>query len=301
MKSTNRTPVTVAVFASLIVIGVLTYFLFNKWHQNQMAIGRQEVQNECMQVTRKMASELDQLRAELEKERQRRPGDEVFPTVFGTPAPDRDTEALPADCTKVNTQMNAFFTYLDDQSYLAGRDIEGGSAGFFRECAALLMANPPANIAEMKDLFRLVKNVTHFYRVLGKDRLMLAKEILTEEEEALEVAMAVFSARIVECNQPLPGDEKPLSIERLYDYAGYFLNTLGGRSYLLRRDSKARMLVKYYAIIIVDKANDEKFNRYGIDLRPYIDYLFYDISNQKGLTYRERYLTRLAALRDKYM
>jgi hypothetical protein len=87
----------------------------------------------------------------------------------------------------------------------------------------------------------------------------------------------------------------------LYDYAGYFLNTLGGRSYLLRRESKVRMLVNYYAILIIDRANDEKFNQYGIDVRPYIDYLFYDISNQKGLTYRERYLTRLTILRDKYM
>jgi hypothetical protein len=113
--------------------------------------------------------------------------------------------------------------------------------------------------------------------------------------------MAVFYARLVECAQPLPGDDKALSAERLYDYAGYVLNTLGGRSYVLRRESKMRMLVKYYAILIVDRANDEKYNRYGIDVRPYIDYLFYDIANQKGLTYRERYLTRLTVLRDKYL
>jgi hypothetical protein len=163
------------------------------------------------------------------------------------------------------------------------------------------MADPPVNIAEMKDMFRLVKNVTHFYRVLGKDRLILVKDILAAEERVLEPAMAMFYAGIAECRQPLPGDGEPLPIERLYDYAGYFLNTLGGRSYLLRRESKLRMLVSYYAILIVDRANDEKFNQYGIDVRPYIDYLFYDISNQKGLAYRERYLTRLTALRDKYM
>ena len=46
----------------------------------------------------------------------------------------------------------------------------------------------------------------------------------------------------------------------------FFLNTLGGRSYMLRRESKLRMLVSYYAILIVDRANDEKFNRYGIDV-----------------------------------
>jgi hypothetical protein len=230
-----------------------------------------------------------------------RPGAEVFPTVFGTPVPDYGADSQPADCDKVDDQMRAFFNYLDDQDYMSQRELDQGSAGFFRKSASLLMADPPVNIAEMKDMFRLVKNVTHFYRVLGKDRLMLIKDILDAEERAIEPAMALFYTRIVKCAQPLPGDAKPLSIDRLYDYAGYFLNTLGGRSYLLRRESKLRMLVSYYAILIIDRANDEKFNRYGVDVRPYIDYLFYDISNQKGLTYRERYLTRLTALRDKYL
>ena len=301
MNSMNRTLATVAIVFALIVAGLVAYFMVNRWHQDQMAHGRQQAQTECIEVISKMEADLEEMRAQLESERQARPGDEVFPTVFGTPAPEREADILPVDCTKVEAQMNSFFNYLDSRTYLSNREIEGGSAGFFKKCAALLMANPPINIAEMKDMLRLVKNVTHFYRVLGKDRLLLIKDILASEDRVLEPAMAVFYARLVECAQPLPGEEQPLPIERLYDYAGYFLNTLGGRSYLLRRESKIRMLVNYYAILIVDRANDEKFNRYGIDVRPYIDYLFYDISNQKGLTYRQRYLTRLTALRDKYM
>ncbi len=301
MNSMNRTLATVAVVFALIVAGLVAYVMVNKWHQRQMAFGRQQAQEECLEVIRKMETDLDGIRAQLETERKMRPVDEVFPTVFGTPPPGQDEEAEPLDCEKVAAQMTSFFNYLDSRPYLSDRNIEGGSVGFFRECAALLMADPPVNIAEMKNMFRLVKNVTHFYRVLGKDRLILAKVILAAEERVLEPAMAVFYAQLAECNQPLPGDPQPMSIERLYDYAGFFLNTLGGRSYMLRRESKLRMLVSYYAILIVDRANDEKFNRYGIDVRPYIDYLFYDISNQKGLDYRERYLTRLTALRDKYM
>jgi hypothetical protein len=301
VNSTNRTLTTVAVVFVLIVVGLATYVMVRKWHQNQMALGRQQAQNECMEVIRKMEADLEEMRAQLETERQQRPGDDLFPSVFGTPPPDRDAHDLPVDCDKVDAQVVSFFNYLDSRPYWANRDLDGGSAGFFSESAAMLMANPPVNIAEMKDMFRLVKNVTHFYRVLGKDRLSLAREILTSEERVLEPALAVFYARIVECGQPLPGDAQTLDIERLYDYAGFFLNTLGGRSYLLRRESKLRMLTSYYSILLIDRANDEKFNRYGIDIRPYIDYLFYDISNQKGLTYRERYLTRLTALRDKYM
>ncbi|MBR9987110.1 MAG: hypothetical protein KFF68_14505 [Desulfosarcina sp.] len=297
----NRTLATVAVVFALIVVGLVTYFMVNKWHRNRMDVGRQQAQKECLEVIQKMEADLEEMRAQLETERQMRPGDEVFPTVFGTPAPDRNTDAMPVDCEKVDAQVLSFFTYLDSRSNLSVQEVKGGSAGFLRECAALLMADPPVNIGEMQELFRLVKNVTHFYRVLGKKRLMLAKDILVTEERVLEPAMALFYAFIAECGKPLIGDAQPLSMDRLYDYAGYFLNTLGGRSYLLRRESKMRMLVSYYAILIVDRANDEKFNRYGIDVRPYIDYLFYDISNQKGLTYRERYLTRLTALRNKYM
>ncbi len=165
----------------------------------------------------------------------------------------------------------------------------------------MIMAKPPVNIAEMEDLYRIVKNVTHFYRVLGKKRLMLVKEIFTHENQIIEPSMAMFFSRVVECSRPLSVGGQPLPIERLYDYAGYFLNTLGGRSYLLRRGSTVRMLMNYYAILIVDRANDGKFNQYGIDIRPYLDYLFYDVSNQKGLVYRDRYLARLTVLRNKYM
>ncbi len=301
MNSMNRTLATVVVVVALIVAGLVAYFMVNRWHQKEMTRGRQQAQNECIEVIQQLETDLEAVKAQLESERQMRPGDELFPTVFGTEAPDRDADTQPVDCEKVEAQMTAFFSYLDSRPYVAARELKGGSAGFFRETAARLMADPPVNIAEMKDMMRLVKNVTHFYRVLGKDRLMLIKDILVSEDRVLEPALAVFYAYLVECAQPLPGDDKALPAERLYDYAGYLLNTLGGRSYVLRRDSKLRMLVKYYAILMVDRANDDKFNRYGIDVRPYIDYLFWDISNQRGLAYRERYLTRLTALRDKYL
>jgi hypothetical protein len=61
-----------------------------------------------------------------------------------------------------------------------------------------------------------------------------------------------------------------------------------------------RMLVNYYALLVLDMANDSKLNSYGLDIRPHLDFIFYDLNNQKGLLYRQRYLTRLAAVQDKY-
>ena len=301
MKSSNRTLVIVAVVFFLLVAGSGLYFIIKNWHEDRMAQTREKAQSECLEVIQKLEGDLEKLRAQLDVERQMQMEDDLYPRVFGTSPSEDETAALPTDCDSVEKQLTSFFDYLDNQAYMADRNIEGGSAEFFRVCAARLMKHPPINIAEMQNMLRLVKNVTHFYRVLGKSQVRIAKEIMDAEDRVLEPAIGLLYTRIVECRRPLPGDSAPLPLERIYDYAGYFLNTLGGRSYLLRRDSKLRMLVTYYSILIVDRANDEKFNRYGIDLRPYIDYLFYDISNQKGLAYRQRYLTRLTALRDKYL
>ena len=74
------------------------------------------------------------------------------------------------------------------------------------------------------------------------------------------------------------------SLETLYEYAGFFLNTLGGRNYLMRRNAQLRILTSYYCLLILDKANDETLNRYGIDIRPHIKLVLSEIKNAKSLT-----------------
>ena len=170
----------------------------------------------------------------------------------------------------------------------------------FDQISKQLAASPPVNVGEMDNLYSLVRNVTHFYRVLGKVRIDLIKEILSSESAVMEPAMAVMYAWMTICSQsPIDSTELP-NLNTLYQYAHFFLNTLGGRSYLLRRDAKVRMLINYYALLIIDIANDAKLNAYGLDIRPHLDYVFYDINNQKGLIYRQRYLTRLNLLQGKY-
>ena len=299
MKSESRPFVTVIVIFFIVAAGWGLYSMVKKWHQDQVALTHQQAQSECLEVIRKLEADIEEMRGKLEEQRQPNQDADLFNTVFGTSSSDENAGDRAVDCETIETQLASFFNYLDNQHEMDG--IEGGSAGLLRMCAARLLADPPVNIGEMQDTFRLVKNVTHFYRVLGKDRLILAKDVIVSENRVMEPALGLLYSWVVDCKHPLPGDEATLSLERVYDYAGYFLNTLGGRSYLLRRESKLRMLVTYYSILIVDRANDEKFNRYGIDLRPYIDYLFFDIANQKGLAYRERYLTQLTTLRDKYL
>ena len=118
-------------------------------------------------------------------------------------------------------------------------------------------------------------------RSLGKERVNILKNLLKNESDIIETVMAIFYAYMTS------GDRCPdkviqlPSLENRYRYAGFFLNTLAGRSYLLRRDSKMRVLISYYAVLTLDMANDEMLNSYGIDIRPFIDHSYYEIGNQR--------------------
>ena len=86
----------------------------------------------------------------------------------------------------------------------------------------------------------------------------------------------------------------------MYEYASFFLHTLGGRSYLMRRDSKVRLLTTYYCILVLDRANDSGMNPNGVDIRPLIVLTANDIRSQKGLIYQKSYLAELSRLAGKY-
>ena len=157
MRSSNRSLVTVAVVFFIIVAGFGLYFMGKRWHQNQMAQELQQAQSECLEVIQKLEADLEEMRTKLDAERQMRQEDDLFPTVFGTPAPENAKDDWPVNCETVESQLNAFFAYLDGQDYMTDRQPNGGSAAFLRECVARLMDDPPVNVAEMQDMFRLVK------------------------------------------------------------------------------------------------------------------------------------------------
>ncbi len=78
------------------------------------------------------------------------------------------------------------------------------------------------------------------------------------------------------------------------------MDTFGGRSYLLRRDSRTRLLTMYYCILVLDRANDQKLNPNGVDIRPLIASTAKDMRVQKGLSFQKQYLADLERLARKY-
>jgi len=205
-------------------------------------------------------------------------------------------------CKQASGELTRFFDYLDTRKYIANAGLKGGSQLHFSKLAEKLFANPPIVSNETSNLSSILSNTAHFYRILREDDVLLVKEIIDKESTLLEATMAAFyrwSEVAPKCeNTPL---QLRLPLSGLYEYAGFFLNTLGGQSYLFRREPRVRLLVKYYAVLIVDRANETSANRYGIDIRPSIASLLKEMETTAVLVGRADYEAKLILLRDKYL
>jgi hypothetical protein len=143
--------------------------------------------------------------------------------------------------------------------------------------------------------------MAHFFRVLGIKDILMVKDILTHEQELIEPSMALFykwSEIAPECQDADLDIELPLA--GLYEYAGYFINTLGGQSYLFRRERYLRALIRYYSILIIDRANSVDANLYGVDIRYTLDALIEEIQGNSALVNMQEYLENLTRLQEKY-
>ena len=194
----------------------------------------------------------------------------------------------------------AFFAYLDEQSYIQSFKFPEGTYSQYQIAVKKLSSNLPITTGEMSSLYDIVLNVAHFFRVMGKNRVLLIKQVLQNESEAIESAMKTFYQWFTLDNGEKSTLQGRPSMKSMYEYAGYILNTLGGRSYLLRRTPKVRTLTTYYCILILDQANDKELNSKGIDIRPYIRSSLMEIKNQIGLIHQKEYLTKLTELKLKY-
>jgi hypothetical protein len=162
-----------------------------------------------------------------------------------------------------------------------------------------MSTNPPSITDETASLYNLYRNMAHFFRVLGKKRVNFTRDVLQNEDEILESVMQTFYLWATDETTDKEKTGQP-TLKTLYTYSGFFLNTLAGKSYLFRRNSKIRILTTYYSILILDRANDQQLNPAGIDIRPHIEFLLNDLQNQIGLIHQKQYLSQLLQLADKY-
>jgi hypothetical protein len=285
----------------MIVVGITGYLTYKRMSNLDRAekneILEQEVQQKKIETLEEQVSTLQE---ELEEQEDKLVPKEKLAEVFGEEATTVTPEVKEPSCEDIKGNMTAFFNHLDKQAYVKSYEIKESSLEFFKRILAQLSETTPRVTGEMVGLPTLMSNMAYFYRRLGKKRVDFIREILMNESDISESVFKTLYQWTTSCDRCGEMAQECPSLKTLYEYAGFFLNTLAGRSYLLRRNSRERILTSYYSIVILDKANEETLNRHGIDIIPHIDFISSEIINQRGLVHKKQYLATLNSLKQKY-
>jgi len=201
-----------------------------------------------------------------------------------------------SDQDQLQKRVEQFFDYLDRQNYIKAYKLGEGSYQHFLWLVSKLSSHPPVVSGEMNDLYILRCNMAHFYRVMGKKNVLLIKDILSNERKTIETVIEMLYDWGLRETANKSGEIKA-SAGDLYEYAAFFLNTVSGRAYLLRRESGIRMLLTYYSILTIDRADRESSNHCGVDIIPHVNLLIDDISRYSGLAHKDKYFERLDSIR----
>ncbi len=210
----------------------------------------------------------------------------------------------PADklyCDLIDEYVADFFAYLNTKKYIERLDLKTSTYAYFKRIIETLAARPPVPAGEGFNPTIMVKNVFFFSRALDRKDLRLFKEVAINERDTLEINLEMFYRWIMLGKLcPNPGQVR-LPFDVMYRYAGFFLNTTGGRAYLFRRSVTLRLLLTYYSVLVVHQADRLGENSYGINIFPYIQPLRKEISHYPDLEFQNQYVSTLTRIEDYYL
>ena len=237
-----------------------------------------------------------------------KPASEKEPQVIEekTAAPEEEEKtALPPlseeeYCIQIQNDVAGFFRYLDQKEYIKRFHLRKGTYSYFRKMLNRLVLRPPVPAGEGNDHEIMVRNLYLFFRILKPKDLNFARSVLNNEQDTMETTMELFyNWFMLPESCPDTGKLRPSS-NITYKYAGYLLNTTGGRAYLFRRKTSFRLLATYYSLLIVHEADKTGKNRYGIDIFPLITPLINEFSHYPDFHFQNEYISRLINLKDYY-
>ena len=226
---------------------------------------------------------------------------EKLEEVLGEEVGKREIVKVEDECQKMERDLKEFFAYLDKKGYIRELRIGEGTFTHFKKIVRVLSLDPPVPAGEGLSYDTIIQNIYHFYRVLGLKDLMLIKLILKNEADTMEINLALFYRWLMsgdKCNQK---EGLPPSIDTLYRYAGFLINSIGGRGYLFRRETRLSLLINYYCILIIHEADKKKMNSFGIDITPFLEPLAEDIENYQLLYFRKEYAGKLIDIKNYYL
>jgi len=298
----TKAKMTVIIIVAVIVVaavGFMGYRQFMEWHETRLQSAVLEQQQKIAEKNADLEYQILELKNKLAMLKPPPVSEDRIKEVFGKPQSDM-AEQTADSCTAIKQRITSFFNYLQQNADAGTHQSGNNPSDEFFQMIRALAAHPPLVVDETRDIVSLKHNLAHFYRILKKDRIEMIKNIFTIEDDVLEKVMADFYAYYVTGDCCENDKESCLSLNTLYEYAGFFTNTFAGRSYLFRRKSAIRSLMDYYSVLILDRANEAGINRYGIDIRPQIDLALDNIVNRNNLLFQDQYLKKLIDLQEKY-
>jgi len=287
--------------AVIVILGYLAYNILSDRKRERVDTVLEQKAEEQQRTIAVLEEKVAALQEELDGREDTAVPKEKIAQIFGENKTEFSPPAAQAvSCEELQRRLLSFFKYLDEKNYMQPHGLNESAQEFLQKTVSRLTDHEPQITGEMQEIPTLMKNMAYFYRVLGRKRLDIIREIITHEADIIESAMTNFNQYYqsdTACKNT-PVHLPPL--ETSYHYALFFLNTLAGKNYLLRRNSKLRIIATYYCILIIDRANEKGLNRYGYDIRPQIAMLLGDINDHKRLVYKEHYLEELKILQRKY-
>jgi len=223
-------------------------------------------------------------------------GPVVIPDTKELKPPDEKTH-----CERIEQEIQEYFRYLNGRGYVRHLGEGLDTHAQFKAMSRKLSARLPIPAGEGIDSTIIYDNIFLFFRVLDKNDFRLIRDILKSEGENLEPTLDLFyrwSTLGSRC--PDPEGVRP-SRDVLYHYAGFFLNTIGGRSYVSRRPMGLRLLCSYYSLLILQEADRQGRNSYGIDVLPFIAPLAREIALYPDFRFKQAYLKNLEEMEKEYL
>ncbi len=300
MRKKRKSRAWLWILLVVVLAGVIGYFIISK---NSTGPEEPLITEKLASVETKVPSEEPQnTSVEVERVEVKRMEVEREVTSAGlseeAPAP---KSSLKEDfCAQVEKNITEFFRYLDQKEYVRNPGSKIDTYMRFKKILNRLAARPPVPAGEGTAPAIIIKNVYHFYRVLDRKDLRLIRRIVSEDKETVEFNLEMFYRWVGLGNRcPDPEGMRP-SKEMLYKYAGFFINTTGGRACLFRRSSDIRLLVSYYCLLIINEADKKGGNSSGIDILPYIEPIREEILLHTHFQFQSEYINKLDSLKRYY-
>lgn len=222
----------------------------------------------------------------------------AWEALVGSPPAWPEDFAEPQDCQAVEADLTRICRVLDERDVAGPAAGTGGTCAWVRSVAETLAARPPDVRSELKSYERMLENVFHVFRTLGRERAGLLRRIVWEEQEIAEPGGLAVLRWLVSRETCARTGETPITREALYDYSAFLFSTMGGQAYLRRRSPRTESLVSLYALVILDRAQREGYDPSGIDLRPEIQRTR-ALLEREPLVFREHYLLALDRMAER--